>query len=231
MKIAILEDDPVMLASVARLLAEGGHDCAGFERGNLLLQALRSEHFDMFVLDWNLPDMSGLGIVEWIRNQLGPTVPVLLLTSRSVEEDVVAGFRAGADDFVSKPFQPAVLQARVAALGRRASLPPAAGSIEQHGVYAFDLKGKTVARAGEAIELTTKEFQLALLLFRSIDRAVSRAHILETVWGMRADIATRTLDSHITRLRTKLGLRPENGYHLSSVYGFGYRLEDVTRTP
>jgi len=231
MKIAILDDDPVLLDSVARLLAGEGHTCQGFAAGNPLMQALRSEHFDLFVLDWNLPDISGLSIVEWIRNHLGPAVPVLMLTSHSSEEDIVAGFRAGADDFVSKPFLPAVLSARVAALARRAHLAVSGEPTERHGIYAFDLATRTLTMDGKPVELTAKEFQLALLLFRSVDRAVSRTHILETIWGMRADVPTRTLDSHITRLRTKLTLRPENGYQLVSVYGFGYRLEGIVRTP
>ncbi len=229
MKIAILEDDPSIQASVMRLLEQAGHECIAFDRGHALIRATHGEHIDLFVLDWCLPDLSGVDVVKWIRNHLGVAVPVLLLTSRSSEEDVVEGLTAGADDFVSKPFQPAVLIARVAALGRRllGSQPDAA--FEHYGGYAFDLGLKQVQHAGRDIQLTTKEFQLALFLFRSVDRAVSRQHVLETIWGVRAEIPTRTLDSHVTRLRSKLTLRPENGYILTSVHGFGYRLEEVGR--
>jgi DNA-binding response OmpR family regulator len=230
MKLAILDDDPVILESVVTLMTAAGHQCQPFNRSNLLLQALRQENYDMFVLDWNLPDLSGVSVVEWIRNHLGGAVPVLLLTSRSVEEDVVTGLRAGADDYVTKPFRPAVLQARVAALGRRSQTAQSDSPIETFGNYAFDVQKKSVQFDKQDVPLTAKEFQLALLLFRSADRAVSRQHVLETIWGLRADIPTRTLDSHITRLRSKLLLRAENGYQLSSIYGFGYRLEHIFRS-
>ena len=113
MKIAILDDDPELLESVSRLLNEAGHSCFCFDRGEALIQTLRRSHFDLFVLDWNLPDRSGISVIEWIRNRIGDSVPVLLLTSRSLEEDVIAGLEAGADDFISKPVDPDELHARL----------------------------------------------------------------------------------------------------------------------
>ena len=227
MKIAILDDDPELLESVSRLLNEAGHRCFCFDRGEALIQTLRSSHFDLFVLDWNLPDRSGISVIEWIRNRIGDNVPVLLLTSRSLEEDVIAGLEAGADDFISKPFQPALLRARVQALGRRLRIGSDGETPERYGNIEFDLHRRIVSREGDEIPLTAKEFQLALLLFHNLDRALSRQHILETIWGLRADIPTRTLDSHITRVRSKLSLRPGNGFKLTSLYGYGYRLEGV----
>lgn len=227
MKIAILDDDPELLESVSRLLNEVGHRCFCFGRGEALIQTLRSSHFDLFVLDWNLPDRSGISVIEWIRNRIGDNVPVLLLTSRSLEEDVIAGLEAGADDFISKPFQPALLRARVQALGRRLRIGSDGETQERYGNIEFDLHRRIVSREGDEIPLTAKEFQLALLLFHNLDRALSRQYILETIWGLRADIPTRTLDSHITRVRSKLSLRPGNGFKLTSLYGYGYRLEGV----
>ena len=227
MKIAILDDDPELLESVSRLLNEVGHRCFCFGRGEALIQTLRSSHFDLFVLDWNLPDRSGISVIEWIRNRIGDNVPVLLLTSRSLEEDVIAGLEAGADDFISKPFQPALLRARVQALGRRLRIGSDGETPERYGNIEFDLHRRIVSREGDEIPLTAKEFQLALLLFHNLDRALSRQYILETIWGLRADIPTRTLDSHITRVRSKLSLRPGNGFKLTSLYGYGYRLEGV----
>lgn len=227
MKIAILDDDPELLESVSRLLNEAGHRCFCFDRGEALIQTLRSSHFDLFVLDWNLPDRSGISVIEWIRNRIGDSVPVLLLTSRSLEEDVIAGLEAGADDFISKPFQPALLRARVQALGRRLRIGSDGETQERYGNIEFDLHRRIVSRKGDEISLTAKEFQLALLLFHNLDRALSRQHILETIWGLRADIPTRTLDSHVTRVRSKLSLRPGNGFKLTSLYGYGYRLEGV----
>jgi len=229
MTIALLEDDPVTAAAVAAVIGAGGWACVCFQRGHDLIQALRTTQFDLFVLDWNLPDVSGLTVLDVIRHRIGPAAPVLLLTSRASEEDVVAGLNAGADDFVTKPFTPMILQARLAALLRRTQPPQEIGGIEQYGAYAFDLPRKLIRVDGVDASVTAKEFQLALLLFRNLGRAVSRHVILESVWGMRADIPTRTLDSHVTRLRSKLALKADNGLQLASVYGFGYRLEEVAR--
>jgi len=227
MKIAILDDDPVMLEAVSSLLREAGHECDIFLHGKALLDSLRMAHYDMFVLDWNVPDVSGLVVLDRIRNQIGSSAPCLMLTSRSLEEEVVAALCAGADDFVAKPFQPAVLRARVMALGRRIKPAQGGDETERYGLYSFDPKQRQLRLKGEDVALTAKEFQLALLLFRNADRAVSRQHVLESIWGLRADIPTRTLDIHIARLRSKLILRAEFGYQLVSVYGFGYRLEEV----
>jgi len=118
-----------------------------------------------------------------------------------------------------------VLIARVNALLRRAYPAKAAEGVETFGDYGFNAPAETVSVGGETVNLTAKEFGLALLLFRNTHRALSRAHILEAVWGRNPDLATRTLDMHISRIRTKLNLRPENGFRLSPVYSYGYRLE------
>lgn len=229
MRVALLDDDPVMLETVSAWLAEAGHKCDTFHRGKQLLDALRQQHYDLFLLDWNLPDVSGLQVLDRLRNQIGSRAPCLMLTSRGLDEDIVAGLNAGADDFVIKPVQREVLKARVMALGRRVKVGQAGEESETYGAYGFDTRQRQLRIDGQDVALTAKEFQLALLLFRNLDRALSRQYILETIWGLRADIPTRTLDIHIARLRAKLTLRPEFGYQLVSVYGFGYRLEEVAR--
>jgi len=224
MKVAILDDDPDMRAAVGGLLGARGFLCTGFGGGRALLRALHRDSFDLFVVDWNLPDLSGINVIEWIRNQFGTQPPILLLTSRDSEEDTVAGLKAGADDFVSKPFRPAVLMARLEALVRRSS----AGqnqSLESFDAFHFDLSAKSLHHGQEPIRLTPKEFTLALLLFRNLNRAVARGYILETIWGMDPDLPTRTLDIHVSKVRSKLGLRAGSGYRLAPVYGYGYRLE------
>jgi DNA-binding response OmpR family regulator len=148
-----------------------------------------------------------------------------MLSSRSAEEDIVAGLSAGADDYVVKPVAPAVLLARVNALARRAYPPPPPDGIETFGDYLFDMRNETVELVGQQIMLTAKEFALALLLFRNIHRPLSRAYIFEALWGGNPDLSTRTLDAHISNVRTKLNLRPGNGYKLVPIYAYGYRLE------
>ena len=225
MKVAVLDDDKTVLETVSQLLNGAGFTCAGFDKGRQLVRALHRDTFDLFVIDWNLPDLPGINVLDWIRNQIGAQPPVLLLTNRVSDEDMVAGLRAGADDFVTKPYQPAVLLARVEALARRSTMN-LSRTTESYGTFDFELTSKTLRHAGTVVHLTPKEFNLALLLFRNLNRAVSRAYIFETIWGMDPDLSTRTLDIHISKIRSKLALRPESGYRLTPVYGYGYRLEE-----
>jgi DNA-binding response OmpR family regulator len=228
MRIAALDDDEAQVEAVDRVMKAAGHGCTVFTSPKALIAALRRESFDLLVVDWNMPEMSGLETIAWVRENLESAPPVLLLTSRSEEADVVEGLNAGADDYVVKPVQPTVLLARVNALLRRAYPAKAAEGLETFGDYGFNVPAETVTVGGEAVALTSKEFGLALLMFRNTHRALSRAHILEAVWGRNPDLATRTLDMHISRIRTKLNLRPENGFRLAPVYSYGYRLERLT---
>ena len=223
-----MDDDDAQREAIARLLVGGGHNCQCFHLATPLIASLRRETFDLLILDWNLPDMSGLDVVAWAHANLTPAPPILLLTSRSAEADVVAGLNAGADDYVVKPVQPGVLLARVNALLRRSYPDRGSGGVETYGDYRFNLPAEQVSMRGELLSLTAKEFGLALLLFRNLHRALSRGHILESIWGRNPDLPTRTLDMHISRVRTKLGLRPQNGFRLAPVYSYGYRLERLT---
>lgn len=228
MRIAALEDDDAQRESISDVLAAGGHGCQTFELGARLIAALRRETFDLLLLDWNLPDMSGLDVLAWVHQNLSPRPPVLLLTSRAAETDIVTGLNSGADDYVVKPVQNRVLLARVNALLRRSYPDRGAGGIETFDNYSFNIPAEQVTVNGELKSLTAKEFGLALLLFRNLHRALSRGHILEAIWGRNPDLPTRTLDMHISRIRTKLDLRPQNGFRLAPVYSYGYRLERLT---
>jgi DNA-binding response OmpR family regulator len=150
-----------------------------------------------------------------------------MLTGRTGDGDIVHGLDIGADDYVTKPVNSAVLKSRVEALLRRSYGHATAPKIEAFGDHVFDPMGMSVTVRGTEVELTAKEFGLALLLFRNLNRPLSRAHIMETVWGRNPEIPSRTLDAHVSQIRGRLGLRPENGLRLASVYSFGYRLEQI----
>jgi DNA-binding response OmpR family regulator len=226
MRIALLEDDAAQAAAVRAAVERAGHAVSLFADGDALLRALSRETFDLLLLDWMVPGKSGVEVVRWARGHLPPALPVLMLTSRSTGEDIIEGLEAGADDYVPKPVDPAVLVARITALLRRAYPASDAPVVEIAG-FSFEKATGVVTRGGERIELTAKECELALLLFRNIGRPLSRAYLLETVWNRNPDVPTRTLDAHISRVRTKLGLRPDHGFQLGPVYSFGYRLEQL----
>ncbi|MGN6314807.1 response regulator transcription factor [Trinickia sp.] len=228
MKIAYLEDDDVVAEHVGAILSSNGHECAVFRDGSQLIRRLKREHFDLLVLDWNVPGVTGHQVTIWARANLSERVPILFMTSRSLEADVVAALTAGADDYMIKPIRSGELLARIAALSRRAYPSDAApqAAIEV-GQYRVDPVGRACYLREQPIELTGREFDLVLLLFQYAGRVLSREHIGGTLWGQPPNAISRTLDTHMSRVRTKLQLKPEHGVKLMPVYGHGYRLEVV----
>jgi len=227
MRIAVLEDDPAQTEFVCQTLTAAGHACHAYAKGAELVRQLRRETFDLLVLDWNVPDMPGDEVLRWVRQSLSMRLPVLFMTNRSREADIALMLNNGADDYIVKPVSAPVLLARVGSLLRRAYQLHAPALKEVFGDYQFDLKSRQVSVGGKPVALTHKEFDLALLLFQHLSRPLSRAHILDVIWKQSDDIPSRTMDTHVSMLRSKLGLRPENGYRLTPIYGYGYRLERI----
>ncbi len=225
-RIAILEDDPHQSAWIEGVIARAGHATHLFGTGRALLAELGRESYDLLVLDWEVPDGSGLDVVRKLRTDQGRNVPVLFLTHRDSEEDIVLALQAGADDYLVKPPRERELLARIAALARRAGADSVRESLDVPP-YHFDFASRTVTFHDRKIELTPREFDLAVFLFKRLGSVVSRAHVLESVWGRGANTTTRTVDTHVSRLRTALAIAPENGVRLVPVYGYGYRLEAV----
>ncbi len=226
MKIASVEDDPSQAELIRQILGDAGYDCTSFGTGAAFLRALREQAFDLLVVDWQLPDTSGYEVVSWVRQQSGRFPPILFLTSRVQEEDIVAGLAVGADDYMVKPIRQAELVARVRALLRRA-YPETARQDEviTFGSYVLDPRSRSVMVGGSAADVSPREFDLALFLFRNMGRLLSRDVVEQAVWGRSIGAGSRTLDTHMSRLRIKLALRPENGVRLTSVYSHGYRFE------
>ena len=226
MRIALLEDDPDQLALYSRWLESAGHKVSGYLAGQDILRDATRQSFDLFVLDWEVPDVSGLDVLRRIRGKLSETVPVLFVTVRDTEEDIVLALNAGADDYMIKPARKAEALARVNALLRRA-YPQQKSRNLVYPPYRFDLETGTAHVNDVAASLTRKEFDLAAVFFAHIDQLMSRPHLQEAVWGRDADLETRTVDTHVSNVRKKLGLRGEHGYRISSVYNYGYRLKKV----
>ncbi len=224
MRVALLEDEPDHAALVTRALDSGGHSYVVYVTGARFQQAMVRETFDVLMLDWMMPDTTGLAVLDWLR-QLENHTPVLFLTSRDAEEDIVTALAHGADDYLVKPPRQGELLARLQALKRRADGAAGASSLVV-GPYEFDA-GLSVARLhGENIELTQRQYELALVLFRNTGRLLSRQYLLEAVWGLNDSVQTRTLDIHISQLRNQL-LLADNGWRINSVYAHGYRLEPL----
>lgn len=230
MRIALLEDDTEQAAWIISLLENAGHQVDSLQRGRSLLRRIRSESYDLFMLDWELPDISGIEVLRQMREHREALTPVLFLTHRDSESDIVEALEAGADDYLVKPPRERELLSRISALERRAREPrPESGGLEA-GPFRVDLRQRRILRDGVEIELTPREFDVAAMLFRNLGKVVSRAHILVAVWGRSDDTTTRTVDTHVSRVRTTLGLSSAIGVRLSPVYGYGYRLELSDRT-
>lgn len=213
-----------MRDAIVEWLTLAAYDVHGFSTGRDFMRILARESFDLCLLDGNLPDMQGQEVLQWLRQDRGDATPVMFITARDGEEDLVAALRGGADDYLVKPVRRAELLARMEAVLRRTQ-PTAADDTLVVGPYHFDPGRKQLLLEGQAVELTEMEFDLALFLFRNFGRLVSRGHLLEAVWGRSPNVATRTVDTHISRVRSKLQLRPERGFRLAPTYNYGYRLE------
>jgi DNA-binding response OmpR family regulator len=227
MRIAILDDEPVQLDLLGQVVGKLGHECSLFETGRALRGALQRETFDLLILDWQLPDISGPDIARWARTHLQDRVPILFVTSRQDDRDIATALAIGADDFMVKPIMADELSARVSALLRRTNSTEA--DEYSWGRYRFVPASQCLTLDGRPVTLTPKEFELALFLFKYQGRILTRQDILDAVWshGGRSGTApnSRSLDTHISTLRRALELRPEMGYRLRSIYGQGYRLE------
>ncbi len=211
-------------------LDAAGHTCKRFTRGEDFLRTVKRESFDLVILDWVLPDINGDDVVDWLRTNLDWHIPVLFVSVKESEEDIVHALQKGADDYMVKPVRPLEMLARITALSRRAGSQNEIDKSLSIGEFQIDLAASAFSRNDEPIDLTQKEFDLAVFLFKNTGRLLSRKHLMESVWGQRADLNTRTVDTHISRLRNKLSLTPENGWRLSSIYQHGYRLERTDQT-
>jgi len=233
MNIASAEDDLAQGQLIKQILVAAGHQCVVMTTGNELLSALQRKDasFDLLLIDWELPDIDGIDIVRWVRANLGYALPIMFVTSRTQEEDLVMGLRAGADDYLVKPLREGELLARMQALQRRLKVEPYSETSFQCGAYQIDPAMDSIRLNGQKAELAPKEYELALLLFRNPGRLFSRDVLSANVWNRDIPATSRTLDTHLSNIRRKLQLRPEHGVRLSSSYALGYRLELVSDTP
>lgn len=225
MRIALLEDDEQLGHLMQLWMEAAGHNTHHFTTGESFIKALSRDTYDLLILDWMLPDTSGDKVLDWVREHIGWHIPVIFVTQRDTEQDIVSALEKGADDYMIKPVKPMEMLARITAVGRRLSLDSKDELIIDRSPIMLDLNSHTVTLNDEEIPLTQKEFDLAVFLFQNVGRILSRAHILDSVWGRSPDMNTRTVDIHMSRLRKKLQFSQETGWKLSGIYNHGYRLE------
>ena len=225
MRIVYLEDDQTQADTIINWLTEAGHDVKHYTYPKTFLQDCGKESFDLFIFDWILPDLSGEETLTIIRKERGIDTPVIFATSRDSEEDIVSALQQGADDYMIKPIRRMELLSRIDALYRRSRALVTEDTVLDYPPYQIDTAKRCITVHGEPVELTGKEFDLSVFLFKNIGRLISRGHILESIWNKNPNVMTRTLDTHMSRIRTRLNLRPENGYRLTPIYNYGYRLE------
>ncbi|SDX65040.1 response regulator transcription factor [Marinobacter mobilis] len=224
MRIALLEDEQEQAQHIKTLLAERNYECDAYPTGQAFISSVLHRSYDLLILDWQIPDGTGLEVLKVVRAQLSWRIPVVFLTQRDSEQDIVQALDAGADDYLSKPARPAELLARINALARRTG-PEAEKEVLQFGPFSINTQLRTIALNDEPLTLTDKDFDLTLFLFQNQGRLLTREVLLERVWGLTRDINTRTVDTHMSRLRRRLGLNPDNGYRIKTIYQRGYRLE------
>lgn len=230
MNILLVEDDPAHAEAIQFAMRQAGHTINKIDRGEGAVRFLKSNEVDLVVLDWQLPGMNGLEVLQWIRRNLGSGIAVLFVTSRMLEADIVQALDAGADDYVVKPFRTIELVARIGALLRRSMRAGKTENVITIGPYVIDITRRNLSLHGKTVVLTAKEFEVAAYLFANTERVVSKDVLVKLAWGRELDSTSRTVDTHIYRLRRKLSLRPENGVLLSTVYTHGWRLSELSST-
>ncbi len=227
MRIAIADDETDVVNYLKAIVEELGHTCVTFSDGNALSQSLVRETYDLVILDWAMPKKDGLETLTWMGTALTERPPVIMMTNRTAKKDITDALNAGADDYITKPEDRGVIAARINAMLRRNAGSGAFDTKATYGKYDLNRIEQTVTFDGQTVLMTAKEFELADLFFRNRDRTLSRNYIMETIWRTTAALATRTLDMHISRVRSKLDLKPENGFRIFTVFGYGYRLETM----
>ena len=244
MKILVVDDSGTMRSIISKTLKELGlTDLTLSDSAENAEHLLTDRKFDLILLDWHMGGMSGLELLRLIKSRDNlKNIPVIMLTVEKNHRSVKEAIDSGADDYMVKPVNKAVTLARIKALQRRHThrqpgvdrmpvtndaLEPYAG-IDRFDPFEINHQEHTIAVSGKVVKLTNKEFELAAYLFKNAGCLVSRDHLLEHIWGMRPDLNTRTVDTHISRIRSKLGINPAAGWQLSSIYQRGYRLFRVT---
>jgi DNA-binding response OmpR family regulator len=223
-RILVVEDDRAILDGLLDVLVFNGYEPVGIEDGGSGLETALREKFDLMVLDVMLPHVDGFTICSQVR-KAKPSQAIIIMTAKGSEDDIVNGFKAGADDYICKPFSLRELMVRVEAVLRRSGKLTGDEQLCVQGIH-FDGTNLTASAAGTTLEITRREMDLMMYLHHHRDRIVSKKDLLRDVWNYAdADIETRTIDIHILKLRKKIAALIGDNHLIGTVRGEGYRLE------
>ena len=222
--VLVVEDEPAMVLGIKDLLEFEGFRVLTAGSGKQGVTLARTERPSAILLDLMLPDANGFQVCQDFR-RIDPFVPIIMLTARSQEADKIRGLESGADDYITKPFSPGELVARLRAIFRRASRPLDTSTTFKIGSATVNLAAHTVARGKSNDTLSFYEVELLRLLNEREGQPVSREEILNKIWGVEASPTNRTIDNFIVKLRKKVEKQPDKPRHILTVYGFGYKLQ------
>jgi DNA-binding response OmpR family regulator len=220
--VLVVDDEPIVREVVVRYLAREGHQTLEAGDGDAARGAIERSNPDLVVLDVMLPGTDGLELCRWIRAR--SELPVIMLTARGEEADRIVGLELGADDYVTKPFSPRELAARVRSVLRRSTPVSPAADVLRFGDVELERATREARRGGEDVRLTAKEFDLLWFLASHPRRVFSRDQLMASVWGYTAALDTGTVTVHVRRLREKVEENPSEPRYLETVWGVGYRL-------
>jgi DNA-binding response OmpR family regulator len=220
--VLVVDDEPIVRDIAVRYLERAGYSTQEAEDGRTARRLLEQDPPDLVVLDVMLPGIDGLELCRWIRAR--SELPVIMLTARGEEADRIVGLELGADDYITKPFSPRELAARVRTVLRRAAPGDRTGEQLAFGDVELDSGTREVLKAGEEVRLTAKEFDLLWFLASHPRRVFGRDQLMSRVWGYEAALDTGTITVHVRRLREKIEVDPSRPVHLQTVWGVGYRL-------
>jgi two-component system response regulator RegX3 len=222
-RILLVEDEVALSEPLSFLLAKEGYDVTVADNGLKAVEIFDGSDFDLVLLDLMLPGIPGTEVCRQIR--IGSQVPIIMLTAKDSEVDIVVGLELGADDYVTKPYSTRELLARIRAVLRRRTEEPESGSILSSGIIALDIDRHTLHVNGKLTAMPLKEFELLEYLMRNEGRVLTRGQLIDRVWGSDYFGDTKTLDVHIKRIRSRIEVDPKEPVFLVTVRGLGYRFD------
>ncbi|NTZ82104.1 response regulator transcription factor [Burkholderia metallica] len=225
MIVAILEDIVTQAGVVAGWLNKAGYDTEVRHDGDGFIELVRTQRVDVLLLDWDVPGKSGIEVMRWARESFADALPIIMMTQHDGENDIVFGLNSGADDYLIKPLRERELVARVNAQARKYYPETQRAKIVEVGKFALDVSAHAATVDGAPVELSLREFDVALMLFESVGRIVSKDMMIKRIWGVVDRKYDATLATYVSKLRSSLGLRAKNGLVITTVYNYGYRLE------